>query len=165
MSQEISLDPFTAGLDMPMYIVTATHPVTGERAGCLVGFASQCAIDPDRFVVWLSEHNHTYRVANQAETLAVHGLGQGQRELATLFGTHTGDEVDKFARCRWRPGPLGLPILTECPRWFVGRILDRARWGNHTGFLLAPVTAAGEPEPRPLLFSAVKDLSAGHAAS
>ena len=85
MVQRSGLDRFVAGLDMPMYVVTTVHPETGERAGCLIGFASQCSIDPDRFVVWLSENNHTHRVALDADVIAVHGLARDQRELAELL--------------------------------------------------------------------------------
>lgn len=45
------VDPFNL-LDHPMYVVTAE--ADGERAGCLVGYASQCSIQPARFMVWLS---------------------------------------------------------------------------------------------------------------
>jgi len=158
------LDPFIAGLDYPMFVVTTVRPDTGERAGCLVGFATQSGIDPDRFVVCLSENNHTFRVAAAAEALAVHALDTAHRELAELFGTLSGDRVDKFARCPWRTGPRGMPILTGCPRWFVGDILDRVRLGNHTGYLLAAVESSGEPSAAPLMFSAVRDLEAGHGA-
>jgi flavin reductase (DIM6/NTAB) family NADH-FMN oxidoreductase RutF len=81
-----------------------------------------------------------------------------------LFGTRTGDEVDKFARCSWRPGPAGVPVLDDCPRRFVGAVLDRVPLGNHTGFLLSPEGAVGDPAGRPLMFSDVRDLEAGHAA-
>ncbi|SCL17523.1 NADH-FMN oxidoreductase RutF, flavin reductase (DIM6/NTAB) family [Micromonospora rhizosphaerae] len=164
MGERGGLDSFLTGLDSPMFIVTTVHPRSGERAGCLVGFASQCSIEPDRFVVWLSQNNHTYRVAMAAELLAVHGLADDQRELAELFGTRTGDEVDKFAQCTWQPDPSGVPIIGNCPRRFVGRILDRTAWGNHTGFLLEPMWAAGEPDPPPLMYSAVRHLRAGHPA-
>jgi flavin reductase (DIM6/NTAB) family NADH-FMN oxidoreductase RutF len=157
------LDQFLLGLDTPMFIVTAAHRDTAARAGCLVGFASQCSIAPDRFVVWLSQRNYTYRIAQHARILAVHGLGAEQRHLAGLFGTQTGDEVDKFARCSWRAGPGGVPIVDECPRWFVGDILERAAWGDHTGFLLAPREVAGA-DGAPLMYSAVRDLTAGHPA-
>jgi flavin reductase (DIM6/NTAB) family NADH-FMN oxidoreductase RutF len=140
------------------------HRDTAARGGCLVGFASQCSIGPDRFVVWLSQRNHTYGIAQHATILAVHGLGEGQRHLAELFGTQTGDEVDKFERCSWRAGPGGVPIVNECPRWFVGDILDTAGWGDHTGFLLAPGEAAGAADASPLMFSAVRDLTAAHPA-
>ena len=39
-------------LDYPMFIVTCADE--RERAGCLVGFATQCSIDPPRFLVCLS---------------------------------------------------------------------------------------------------------------
>jgi flavin reductase (DIM6/NTAB) family NADH-FMN oxidoreductase RutF len=158
------LDPFLNGLDTPMFIVTAVRRDTAARGGCLVGFASQCSITPDRFVVWLSQHNHTYRIAQQASLLAVHGLAEGQRHLAELFGTRTGDEVDKFTQCSWRAGPGGVPVLTECPRWFVGEIQDTAVWGNHTGFLLTPRETGDPTGVSPLMFSAVRDLTAAHPA-
>jgi flavin reductase (DIM6/NTAB) family NADH-FMN oxidoreductase RutF len=158
------LDPFLAGLDYPMFIVTAVHRETGTRAGCLVGFATQCSLEPDRFLVCLSHNNYTYRVAMHADVLAVHSPDSAQRELAALFGTRTGDEVDKFARCSWRPGPSGVPILGDCPRRFVGEVLDRFPVGNHTGFLLSPTEAVGEPMGRSLMFSDISDLDAGHPA-
>ena len=159
-----SLDPFVGGMNTPMFVVTTVHPESGERAGCLVGFASQCSIEPDRFAVWLSQRNHTYRVAMEANVLAVHGLAEGDRGLAELFGSRTGDRVDKFAECAWRPGPGGVPILNGVVRWFAGEILDRTPWGNHTGFHLAPIEVTGEPDPPPLMFHAVMDLQPGHDA-
>jgi flavin reductase (DIM6/NTAB) family NADH-FMN oxidoreductase RutF len=158
------LDSFLHGLDTPMFIVTAVHRDTSARGGCLVGFASQCSIAPDRFVVWLSQHNHTYRIAQEATVLAVHGLAEGQRDLAELFGTRTGDEIDKFAQCSWRAGPGGVPILDDCRRWFVGDIQETAVWGNHTGFLLTPREAGDPTDVAPLMYSAVCDLTAGHPA-
>jgi flavin reductase (DIM6/NTAB) family NADH-FMN oxidoreductase RutF len=158
------LDPFLTGLDYPMFVVTATHRLTGTRAGCLVGFATQCSLEPDRFLVCISQNNYTYRVAMHADVLAVHGLDAKQRELAVLFGAETGDDVDKFARCSWRPGPSGVPILTDPPRRFVGEVLDRFPLGNHTGFLLKPRDAAGDAARPPLMFSELGDLKAGHAA-
>ena len=59
-------------LDYPMYIVTTQ--ADDERAGCLVGFTSQVSIGPPRFLVGLSERNHTFRVAQRATHLAVHLL-------------------------------------------------------------------------------------------
>ncbi|GAX57990.1 flavin reductase [Streptomyces olivochromogenes] len=84
----IDLDPFTDLLDYPMYVVTAE--AHGEKAGCLVGFASQCSIRPARFMIWLSKANRTCRVAEHAERLVIHLLRRDQDRLAQLFG---GDHV------------------------------------------------------------------------
>ncbi len=150
-------------LDYPMYVVTTR---SGDRnAGCLVGFTSQVSISPSRFLVGLSQRNHTFRVAREAPRLAVHLLPRTHRELARLFGSETGDRVDKFARCRWRPGPDGLPILTDATGWFVGDVLNRIDMGDHVGFLLEPVTGdAPETFDQLVTFADVRDLEPGHDA-
>ncbi|MFC7304069.1 flavin reductase family protein [Streptomyces monticola] len=131
------MDAFIDRLDYPLYVVTAA--AHGERAGCLVGFASQCSIRPVRFTVWLSKVNHTFQVARAAGHLGVHTLGRDQAWLAELFGGETGDRVDKFARVPWNPGHAAVPVLDAAPAWFVGRIEQRTDGGDHVGMLLSPV--------------------------
>lgn len=173
------LDAFTEELDGPMYVVTAA--AGDRRAGCLVGFASQCSIHPPRFVVWLSTANHTYRVARGASHLTVHLLREDQRELAERFGSLTGDSVDTFARTDWRPGTEGSPVLAEADTWFTGRVEGQIEGGDHVGFLLAPVAEGrpgtgrpgtggpaggrpgGRPRPGPLRYGDVRDVEPGHA--
>ncbi|MBT2540816.1 flavin reductase [Streptomyces sp. ISL-44] len=159
------LDAFTHVLDGPMYVVTAA--AGGQRAGCLVGFASQCSIHPPRFVVWLSTANHTYRVAREASYLTVHALRRDQLPLAELFGGRTGDRVDKFARAGWRPGEEGSPVLTEVDTWFTGRVEGQIEGGDHVGFLLAPAREsppAEGPPPALLRYGDVRGLKPGHPA-
>jgi flavin reductase (DIM6/NTAB) family NADH-FMN oxidoreductase RutF len=150
-----------ASLDYPMYIVTTAGG--GERAGCLVGFATQSSIHPPKFVVGISRQNHTFGVACRASALAVHCPSRDQHALAELFGAETGDEIDKFARCRWRGGPEGLPILEECETWFAGRIAERVDIGDHVGFLLEVIAARHGRRGPQLSFQDVRDVEAGHA--
>ena len=151
-----------AGLEYSMYIVTVR--VGEHRAGCLVGFGCQSSIDPPRFLICLSHLNHTYRVARNAQEMAVHFVPRRAEALARLFGGCTGDDVDKFARCGWQPGPGGLPILQDCPDWFVGRVLDRFDLGDHAGFLLEPVAAHEEGGGPYLSFHQAKQIKPGHPA-
>jgi flavin reductase (DIM6/NTAB) family NADH-FMN oxidoreductase RutF len=155
-------DGIAALLDYPMYVVTACSG--GDRSGCLVGFGTQCSMEPVRWLACISKVNHTWSVAMGASVLVVHVLGSDQHELASLFGEETGDEVDKFASCAWRPGPDGAtPVLDDCAAWFAGRVLDKVDLGDHTGFVLEPVRASEPPEGwRPLSFQAVKNLEPGH---
>ena len=37
-----------------MFVVTAVDANTGARSGCLVGFVTQCSLDPMRFLVCLA---------------------------------------------------------------------------------------------------------------
>jgi flavin reductase (DIM6/NTAB) family NADH-FMN oxidoreductase RutF len=149
-------------LDYPMFIVTARSGE--ERDGCLVGFATQCSIDPLRFIVCLSDKNRTFRVAQDAELLAVHLVPDGADELAELFGSKTGDEVDKLAQVDWSPGPGGAPILDECRNWFAGRILDRIPVGDHWAFLLDPVRGDDDRTEGAFTFQEARWIEPGHEA-
>jgi flavin reductase (DIM6/NTAB) family NADH-FMN oxidoreductase RutF len=150
------------GFDQPMVVVTTA--AQKERAGCLVGFSTQCSIDPPRFLVLLSDKNRTFRVALGSEALAVHLLGADDLPLAKLFGEQTGDEVDKFARCPVTAGPLGMPIIDGIAGWFVGRVLERQRLGDHVAHLLEPVAAQGRAPVPPLTLRDVRHLDPGHEA-
>jgi flavin reductase (DIM6/NTAB) family NADH-FMN oxidoreductase RutF len=148
-------------LDYPVFIVTAGD---GERReGCVIGFASQTSFRPPRFLACLSRANRTLRFAQGVEALAVHLVPQDAADLVELFGGETGDEVDKFARCDWAPGPRGLPIIARCPSWFAGAILERHDLGDHVGFLLDPFEARHEPGEL-VYFQRVKHVDPGHPA-
>jgi flavin reductase (DIM6/NTAB) family NADH-FMN oxidoreductase RutF len=148
-------------LDYSLFIVTVASGE--ERAGCLVGFASQVSIHPPRFLVGLSVKNRTYRVASQgAGILVVHFVPEQAADLARLFGGETGDEVDKFTRCRWRPGPGGAPVLTELEDWFAGRVLERIDLGDHCGHVLEPIDGEAHRSGSPLTFRRAKWIEPGH---
>jgi flavin reductase (DIM6/NTAB) family NADH-FMN oxidoreductase RutF len=150
----------TTGLDYPMLVVTACDG--GAPAGCLVGFSTQCSMNPPRYLVCLSDKNRTQRVASMADVLAVHFLSADAIDLARLFGEQTTDEDDTFSRCPWHRGPSEAPILDDCARWLVGRILQREPLGDHVGFLLEPIAARHEEGEEGLSFQRVKDLDPGH---
>ncbi len=162
MEPESTVHELVEELDYPMFIVTVS--AGGERSGCLVGFTTQCSIDPPRFLVCISDKNRTYRVVREAESLVVHLVPQEATGLAELFGSQTGDEVDKFERCRWREGPAGAPVLEDCGNWFAGRILDRMDAGDHVALLLEPFEAASEPGTSPFEFHRAKRMDPGHEA-
>ena len=146
-----------------MLIVTALA-ADGERAGCLVGFSTQCSIHPPRYIVCVSKANRTFDVVSRADAVAVHFLGREQRGLAELFGGETGDEVDKFELCDWAPGPADLPILAGVAGWFSADVVDRLDVGDHLALWLAPTHAedlGGEPD---LGFQDVKAVEPGHEA-
>lgn len=154
-------EQLTSALDVPLFIVTLA---AGERrAGCVVGFGTQTSIDPRRFLVCLSRRNHTFGLAREVDVLAVHLVPRARRDLAELFGGETGDDVDKFARCDWRPGPRGLPILEGCPSWFAGTIVARHDLGDHEGCLLEPFEAR-HARGELLYLHDVSELEPGHQA-
>jgi flavin reductase (DIM6/NTAB) family NADH-FMN oxidoreductase RutF len=148
-------------LDYPLYVVTAA--AGEERDGCIVGFTTQCSIDPPLFLVCLSVKNRTHRIAERAECFVVHVVPDERRDLAELFGGETADETDKLAQVDWRPGPGGAPIVSGLESWFAGRVVQRIDYdGDHTGFVLSPVAAQADGDGDELSFQEAKDIEPGH---
>jgi flavin reductase (DIM6/NTAB) family NADH-FMN oxidoreductase RutF len=159
---EQTFQRLVAQLDYPMFIATV---IAGEeRAGCLIGFATQCSIRPPRFLAGISDKNRTFRVAQGAESMALHLVPEDATELAELFGGETGDEIDKFDRCDWHEGPGGVPLLDGCPNRFVGRIIERIDFGDHTGMVLEPFYADEDTGEGQLTFHRAKRIDPGHEA-
>jgi flavin reductase (DIM6/NTAB) family NADH-FMN oxidoreductase RutF len=146
----------------PVYIVTAC--ADGRRAGCLVGFATQVSMDPERFMACISRANATFPVAMAAARLAVHAVTERERGLAELFGGETGDEVDKFARCRWTPAEDGTPLLSDSPAWFLGRVVDRIDLGDHVGCVLEPECSRADGPVVQLTERDLAEIEPGHPA-
>jgi flavin reductase (DIM6/NTAB) family NADH-FMN oxidoreductase RutF len=159
-----AFETLMSSVELPMLVVT-TRSSPGRTSGCLVGFATQCSIDPAHFLVCLSKQNHTYEVAKRADLLVVHVLRDDDKDLARHFGEETGDEVDKFAGVDWTPGPGKVPVLTGAD-WFAGRIQQRFDCGDHVAHLLAvlPDGRATNAEDEQLDSTEVQDLDAGHDA-
>jgi flavin reductase (DIM6/NTAB) family NADH-FMN oxidoreductase RutF len=158
---EGAFDSLMVSLDPPMVVVTTA--VAGERAGCLVGFHAQSAIDPRRYCVWLSKANHTYRVALRSTHLAVHFLTKDDFEVAEHFGTLTGDDVDKFAGLDVKAGPDGVPLLERCPnRLTLRRTVLMDEGGDHLCLAAECLQSETSGAFEPLRLSDVTHLVPGH---
>jgi len=126
--------PLVAGVDFPLYVVTAR--AGDETSGCLAGFITQSSIKPVQFLICISKLNHTFGTARSSGGLGLHLLGSDQRDVASHFGELTGDEVDKFEGIAWSPGKTGAPILSECAAWVEGSTIGRMDAGDHEAFLI-----------------------------
>jgi flavin reductase (DIM6/NTAB) family NADH-FMN oxidoreductase RutF len=156
-----NLSSIVTSLDPAMIIVTTA--VGDERAGCLVGFHTQSSLDPERYCVWLSKANHTYRVALRATHLGVHFLTQEDLELAERFGTRTGDHGDKFDGLAVATSVGGVPVLTQCPHRWIGKraaILDEG--GDHVCISARVVESVTSGPFRPFRLSQADGLQPGH---
>jgi flavin reductase (DIM6/NTAB) family NADH-FMN oxidoreductase RutF len=159
-----AFDRIAAAVDPPMVVVTAR---AGEAVdGCLVGFSTQCSIDPPRYLVCLSKVNQTYEIAADASSLIVHLLPDSPIGiwLARIFGEVTAREADKLSMCAWGPGPDGVPVIASCD-WFGGPIMSKVDLGDHVAFILDVTTGnANRVTDNYLGYSSVRELDAGNPA-
>jgi flavin reductase (DIM6/NTAB) family NADH-FMN oxidoreductase RutF len=158
-----SIGELVAAADPPLYVVTTV--AAEERAGCVVGFATQASIDPPRFLVAISKENRTWRVAKDASHVAVHLFGRERMDVVDLFGGETGDEIDKFDHCAWTEGVASVPILAGAEAWFVGRVVERIDFGDHVGHLLESVAGGtASTSPASVTLHDADDIDPGHPA-
>jgi flavin reductase (DIM6/NTAB) family NADH-FMN oxidoreductase RutF len=99
---EHDFNTLMAALDSPLIVVTTADE--RERAGCLVEFHVQSSIEPQRYCVWLSKANYTYRVALQSSHLVIHFLTADDLSLAELFALRPGIPSTSSPASRWIRG-------------------------------------------------------------
>ncbi|WP_426241588.1 flavin reductase family protein [Nocardioides sp. LHG3406-4] len=158
-----AFDTLMGSMDNPLIVVTAA--AGEERAGCLVGFHTQSSIDPERYCVWLSKANHTYRVALRATHLGIHFLTRDDLALAERFGTLTGDTTDKFAGLRTEAGAGNVPLLSDCGnRLLVRRTTLVDEGADHVCIATEMLTAETAGPFEPLRLSEVGHLTPAHEA-
>jgi flavin reductase (DIM6/NTAB) family NADH-FMN oxidoreductase RutF len=122
-------------------------------------------VEPNSLSVWLSKADLTFRVATVADVFAVHFPAQDDIDLARIFGTLSGDDVDKFDLCAWHPGPDDVPVLDGCAQHVVGRkraLLQTT--DDHACLVLDPIEATFSGPFEPLRLSDVVHFHPGHEA-
>ena len=153
-----AFDCIVGDLEYPMFVVAAA--ADGDADACLVGFTTQCSIEPPRFAAFLSKMNRTYEIATRATVLVVHPIRPDQHELAEHFGgTSEKDDPAKLSEWPWRPGPGGVPVIEECD-WFAGTIEARLDAGDHVAFVLTPFDGRCRHDGQ-LGYQEVRDIDSG----
>ena len=104
-----------AELDYPMFIATVAA-AGGQRAGALIGFATQCRIHPPRFLDGISLKHRTHRVAMGAESMAMHLVPEDATELAELFGGQTATRWTSSSAARGGPARTACRCSDDCPK-------------------------------------------------
>lgn len=155
-----SFDDLMSMLDSPVFVVTTQ--ADGQPSGCLVSFATQTSRQPPSFMLGLPASDPIREIAGRSDFLAVHVLPRQQRVLAEVFGGPAENPADRFARCSWRAGPMGMPILDAAAAWFVGKTVSRSDVADHVAYLLEPVAVWAPESGEELLYlSDIDDIDPG----
>ncbi|MFG1658306.1 flavin reductase family protein [Micromonospora chersina] len=126
-------------------VTAAGDPPVGFTA---TSFTS-VSLHPPLVSFCLARSSSSWPTVAGAEHVAVHLLGEKQREVARTFAT---SGIDRFAaHSGWRPGPYGVPLLAEPVAWLLCRVTERVLAGDHAIVLAEPLTG-DHGEGAPLLY-------------
>ena len=112
------------------------------------------SLHPPLILVCVSQKAQSYPAIRAAGRFAVNILSTGQETASRRFATTTSTRDEKFAGLDYRPGPLGLPILTDALAELECTVVHAYPGGDHTIFV-AQVDAAdsrGDADKEPLLY-------------
>jgi flavin reductase (DIM6/NTAB) family NADH-FMN oxidoreductase RutF len=136
-----------------MYVMTAA---AGESiAASTLTWLSQCSFRPPLVMMGIQAQSRMRETVEAAGSLAIHILGEHQREIAETFFKPRVVEEGRLGGWAFARSPLtGAPLLADPPAWFEARVTDAVHRGDHSVFV-AEVIQAGlrDPAAAPLLLA------------
>ena len=129
-------------------VVTAVTP-DGRPAGMVVGTFSSVSLDPPLIAFFPATGSRSFEQLRTASAFCVNVLASDQESLCRRLAT---GGADKFDGVRWRPGPLGSPIIEDVVSWIECTFEDVREAGDHFIVLGRVHELAVERLTLPLLF-------------
>ena len=133
----------------PTGVAVVTALSEDGLAGMVVGTFSSVSLDPPLVAFFPTRSSGSFAHLRTAETFCVNVLASDQETLCRQLAT---GGADKFDGVRWRPGPLGSPILDDAVVWVECTYEDIREAGDHYIVLGRVHELAVERSTLPLLF-------------
>ena len=134
----------------PVAIITVKQ---GRKLnGMTAAWVTQISTDPPMLCVSISPKRHTWKMLGKAEYFGVCMLAEGQEDVANVFGTKSGYDVDKFGMMDIEPfmAAHDVPLVPDSLAGFVCRKSHQVEQGDHWALFGEVVEAWKGPERRPL---------------
>jgi len=119
----------------------------------------QASMQPPMLALAVNPRNASYPLLIAGGIFSVTVLRSDQRELADLFGNHSGRDTAKLDRVTWHSAPSGAPVLDAGLSYFDCLLVSKIPAGDHV-VALAEVSGGDflNPNTRPLQYSDLGDL-------
>ncbi|MDQ2758115.1 MAG: flavin reductase family protein [Actinomycetota bacterium] len=121
----------------------------GTPTGMVVGSFSSVSLDPPLIAFFPATSSFSFDRLRTASAFCVNVLAADQEPLCRQLA---GGGEKKFEGVRWRPGPLGSPVLDGAVSWIECTFSDVREAGDHFIVLGLVHTLAVERSTLPLLF-------------
>ncbi|MFG1705848.1 flavin reductase family protein [Nonomuraea sp. M3C6] len=128
--------------------------ITAQSGGVPVGLTatsfSSVSLDPPLVSFYVDRSSTTWPSLRSAGHFAVNVLASDQAELAARFARKN---VDRFAEpTRWRPGPLGAPLLQDVSAHLICLPHETVYVGDHILVVGQVAEATVHGPGRPLIY-------------
>ncbi|WP_336209398.1 flavin reductase family protein [Nonomuraea sp. LPB2021202275-12-8] len=131
-------------------VVVITAQTDGIPVGLTATSFSSVSLDPPLVSFYVDQSSTTWPWLRSADHFAVNVLASDQVEVAARFARKG---VDRFAEpTRWRPGPLGAPLLQDVSAHLICLPHETVDVGDHTLVVGLVAEANVHSTGRPLLY-------------
>ncbi|MFC4113256.1 flavin reductase family protein [Nonomuraea zeae] len=131
-------------------VVVITAQSDGIPVGLTATSFSSVSLDPPLVSFYVDRSSTTWPSLRAADHFAVNVLAGDQAELATRFARK---DIDRFAEpTRWRPGPLGAPLLQDVSAHLICLPHETVDVGDHILVVGLVAEARVHGTGRPLLY-------------
>jgi flavin reductase (DIM6/NTAB) family NADH-FMN oxidoreductase RutF len=149
-SAPVTPDAFRSLLRRQAAGVTVVTAAGAPPVGFTATSFTSVSLHPPLVSFCLARTSSSWPTVACAEHVAVHLLGQGQRDVARTFAT---SGIDRFAAYRqWRTGPYGVPLLDGPIAWLLCRVTQRVLAGDHAIVLAEPFAGHHTDREPPLIY-------------
>ncbi|GAA3579871.1 flavin reductase family protein [Nonomuraea rosea] len=131
-------------------VVVITAQSRSVPVGLTATSFSSVSLDPPLVSFYVDRSSTTWPALRAADHFAVNVLASDQAELASRFARK---DVDRFAEpTRWRPGPLGAPLLQDVSAHLICLPHETVDVGDHILVVGLVAEARVHGQGRPLLY-------------
>ncbi|MFC4006909.1 flavin reductase family protein [Nonomuraea purpurea] len=131
-------------------VVVITAQADGVPVGLTATSFSSVSLEPPLVSFYVDRSSATWPRLGAADHFAVNILAGDQADLAARFARKG---IDRFAPpTRWRPGPLGAPLLRDVCAHLVCLPYERAEVGDHILVVGLVAEVDTHDSARPLLY-------------
>lgn len=139
-------------LSLGVYVIGASH---GRRHDAFTASSvMQASFEPVLLAVSVNPGHASYPLIRGARHFSINVLRKDQMDMARLFGTHSGHEMDKLRNVSWTTGQTGAPILDDAMAWFECELTAVMPAGDHC-LILGRVLGGhvAQDEATPMLYA------------
>jgi flavin reductase (DIM6/NTAB) family NADH-FMN oxidoreductase RutF len=123
-----------------------------QSSAMTAAWVSRASEHPPCVAVAVRDDRYTHDLIMETSTFALSALREDQVDVATHFGSTSGEYDDKLLGIPYGLTPGGSPHLLDCLSYLDCRVLTTARAGDHTVFV-AEVTSGEVLDPSyPLIY-------------
>ena len=126
----------------------------GKPNGMVAAWNMKCSHDPPLLIVSLSKRGNTHKLVRESEEFVVAVPNKGLEEEVRFFGSHHGNEVDKFTETGIGTTPakhIKSPLLTNATINFECKLVKEVDAGDHILFI-GEILASYINEDKKVLF-------------